>query len=889
MIKWHALSDEAVIKELKSNLKTGLDNEEVLKRREQFGKNEIPAAKRDSIWIIGLKQILNPIIIMLLVAAVFSFLANEHLDAWAIILIVALDIVLGTVQEWKAEQQAHELASMVKVNVQVLRNKKEVTIDASELVVGDIVFLESGVKVRADLRIIEAQNLQINEASLTGESLPVVKFGEPIAKDTLMADRSNIAYSGTSVVTGRATCVVIAIAYDTEMGKVADSLLQTKETPSPLTIKINNFSKQITIIMLFVAVFVFFLLKSKGLPYGEIFSSVVAFSVSAIPEGLPLALTLALSVSSSRMAKKNVIVKKIKAVESLGSATVIASDKTGTLTVNEQTAKKIVLPDNTIFDISGSGYNDEGEVTSIDGHISLAKKIAFLGTINNESKLEKVNEQWISHGDSIDIAFDALAYKMGIDPESYKPLGAIPYESENKYSAAFYEENNKTYCTVKGSLEVVASYCTTMGNNKKLDINHLQTQHDKLAADGYRIIAIASGEKKGLKQKEVYDDKEIPKLNFEGLVAFIDPIRVDAKEAILSCLDAQIKVVMITGDHPLTAFSIAKDLELVSDYSEVARGDEVSHAYDQGFEYFDEFVKTKKIFSRVTPMEKLAIVESYKRQGEIVAVTGDGVNDAPALKAANIGVSMGSGTDVAKETAQVIVVNDSFQSIVTGIKEGRGAYANIRKVTNLLLSTALGESLFFIVAIMLGMPVPLVAIQLLWMNIITNGIQDLALAFEKADDDIMNKPPISTKASIFDKNLVGEIIFGGLVIAGMVMALWIYLINVLQMDVASARGYTMAFMVFIDNYHVLNSRSEDKSAFKVPFKNNPFVIFSIISAVILHIIIMEVPILSSFLQTPSVPLLHLLILLVLASFILFAMEIFKYIRNKQNVKKLRIR
>lgn len=638
-INWHALSDEDALKGLNSNIKTGLSKAEVNKRQSE-GKNVLPKEKRDSIFVIAFKQMMDPIIIMLILAIVFSFIAGETLDAFAIVLVIFLDVGLGTFQEWKAEKQADELASMVKVKAMVIRDSKTIVINSEDLVPGDIVLLESGVKVSADMRILEAHNLQINESILTGESLPVVKNGDPMALGTLMADRTNTAYSGTSVITGRASCIVTAIGIKTEIGKVADTMSQTKESPSPLTIKMNNFSKQISLLVALVGVVVAGVLYKQNIPAAEIFSSVVALSVSAIPEGLPLALTMALSVASSRMAKKNIIVKKIKSVEGLGACTVIASDKTGTLTVNEQTAKKIVLADGTSFDVEGSGYNADGKVFGAKKDLAKAKKIAALGSINNEAQMIKKADKWITHGDSIDIAFLALAHKLGIDPDLLSPLAEIPYESENKYSAAFYEEDDKNYCTVKGSLEKVASFCSTMADGKKIDLKHLKAQHDELAKEGYRIIALATGTTDNLILKEYYDEEDIPKLDFVGMVAFIDPIRTDAKQAIKSCQKAGIKVVMITGDHPLTAYSIAKDLDLIAEFESVVTGEEVSKALDEGEEYFDVFVKTKVVFSRVTPLEKLAIVESYKRQGEIVAVTGDGVNDAPAIKAANIGVAM---------------------------------------------------------------------------------------------------------------------------------------------------------------------------------------------------------------------------------------------------------
>lgn len=882
--KWHALSDEEAVSQLNSDIKRGLTDKEVKIRQKKYALNELPKAKRDSVFKIALNQILNPIIILLILAIFFSLLAKENLDALAIFLIILLDVVMGSFQEWKAEKQAEDLASMVKIVVKVIRDSKTKEIDSTYLVPGDIVLLESGVKVSADMRILEAHNLQINEAILTGESTSVVKIGDPINSETLMADRVNMAYSGTSVITGRALCIVTATGINTEIGKVADSLSKTKDSPSPLAIKMANFSKQISLLVALIGIVVAAVLYSKNIAYAEIFSAVVALSVSAIPEGLPLALTLTLSVSSSRMAKKNIIVKKIKSVESLGSCTVIATDKTGTLTVNEQTAKKIVLANGSEFDISGSGYNDEGKISGPDKDLNFARKAAALGALNNEASMEQKNHKWKTHGDSIDIAFLALAYKLKIDKNDLTALASIPYESESKYSAAFYKEKDTNFCTVKGSLEVVLSFCDTMGPYKeKLDIDKLKAQNDKLASEGYRVIAIASGKSDTLILKEHYNEKDIPKLNFKALVAFIDPIRTDAKESINDCVKAGINVVMITGDHPLTAFSIAKDLNLLKNYEEVTIGNEVALAINEGEAYFDEFIKDKKVFSRVTPMEKQAIVESYKRQGEIVAVTGDGVNDAPALKSANIGVAMGSGTDVAKETAQVIIVNDSFKSLVMGIKEGRGAYSNIRKVTNLLLSTALAEVIFFIGSVILNMDMPMVAIQLLWLNIITNGLQDLALAMEKAEENIMEKAPISTRASIFDKDLVSEILFGGLVISALVMIVWIYLIKGINMNVYLARGYIMAFMVFIENFHVFNCRSEERSAFVVPFKNNPFIIFSTVGAIVLHMIIMEVPFLSNLLQTASIPFTDLIYLLALSSLMLFAMEIFKFFRYKKKV------
>ena len=613
------------------------------------------------------------------------------------------------------------------------------------------------------------------------------------------------------------------------------------------------------------------------MPYHEIFLSVIALAVSAMPEGLPLALTMALTIASNKMAKKNVIVRKLKSAESLGSCTVIASDKTGTLTVNEQTAKKIILPNNNEYDISGTGFSFEGEVTG--KNLELAEEIAVLGVINNEATVDEHQ----TLGDSIDIAFKVLGKKLKIDTQNIKTLEIIPYESENKYSAVFYEKDGESYCTVKGSLEIVKTFCDKInlidGNiNKKV----LEEQNEELAKNGYRVIAIANGK---IKKQDKYTIDDIRELTFMGMVGFIDPIRKEAVSSIADCRTAGIKVLMITGDHPLTAFSIAKDLKLTNDYSEVTTGVEVDEEFEKGEKSFDNFIRRKFVFARVTPLQKLKIVESLKRQGEFVAVTGDGVNDAPALKAANIGIAMGSGTDIARETADMIIVDDNFKSIVAGIKEGRVAYANIRKIILFLMSCGLAEVAFFCLSIIVDLPMPLVAIQLLWINVVTDGIQDFALSFEKAEKGILKEPPRDPKESIFNKTLFQEIIVSGVVIGIVIFTVWYFLLNELNMEVSTARGYIMALMVFIQNIHVFNCRSEHNSAFSVPIKNNYLILGGVVVSILLQIIVMEVPFLSKFLQTTSVPFMHMIYLLLTAFIILVIIEIYKKINNSINKEK----
>lgn len=878
--KWYSMNIDEIFKEVKSS-EEGLSQKETEKRLIENGKNELPHKEEEGIIKLFLSQFKDSIVIVMLFASFFSFLIGEAVDGFAILFIILIDAIMGTVQENNASKNANSLKQMMKTISIVLRNHEEVEVDATEIVVGDIVLLGSGSKVPCDMRLIHTHNLTVDESSLTGESIASVKNSDIITKKVSIGDRHNMAFGGTNVLTGRATGVVISTGIHTELGKIANEITKVEEAKSPLTIRVDKFSKQISIIIVVLAVFLCVLLFMKNYPYSEIFLSVIALAVSAMPEGLPLALTLALTIGSNRMAKRNIIVKKMSAVESLGSCTVIASDKTGTLTVNEQTAKKIVLPNGNNSEITGTGYNGTGTISNINDEVL---NIAKYGILNNEAYLEKKENQWVSHGDSIDIAFLALAKKANVEINIENIKGSIPYESENKYSAVFYQENNQMFATAKGSIDTILSFCQTMfENGKEIEINPNQIlkQNEYLAKQGYRVIALASGEAKDYQEKEYYNEEDLPKMCFYGLVAFIDPIRNEAINAIEEVQKAGIKVVMITGDHPLTAYSIAKELSLASDYSMVATSDEIEVYLQKSKEEFDNFIKDKTVFTRVTPIQKLEIIEAYKRMGEFVAVTGDGVNDAPALKVANIGVAMGSGTDVAKETSTMIITDDNFNSIVAGVEEGRIAYNNIRKVTYMLISCGIAEVLFFILSIICGLPMPLVAIQLLWLNVVTDGLQDMALSFEKKEAGIMEEKPRNPKSSLFDKELIKEVLLSGLFIGLVVFVVWVYLIKSLGMETATARGYVMALMVFMQNIHVLNCRSERQSIFKMKW-NNPLIVLSIIIAITLQVILMEVPTLSRVMQTTSIPFTDLLLLFVCAIPVLIVMEIYKYVNKKVN-------
>jgi len=804
---WGSERKEEIFKKLNTS-ENGLSQQQADEKLKTLGKNVFPKNKQKSLFKVFLSQFKNTIVIILLLATACSLIIGEYVNAIFIGLVVAINSIIGTIQEYSAEKSAEKLQNMIKVNVSVLRNGVKYVIDAENIVEGDIVYLESGSKVPADIRLISASDLSVDESILTGESVAVQKTDEIISESNKHFSK-NIVYAGTIVSSGRAVGVVIGTGLNTELGKIANKTINMQNESSPLVLRINKFSKQISIIFLIMILVLSFILYLKGNNVYDIFFSVVALTVSAMPEGLSTGMTISLSISSNRMAKKNVIVKKLSSVESLGSCSVIASDKTGTLTVNQQTAKIINFPFDEKIQISGEGYNNKGKVIYDKSNEFLNKNIDLitkLGVLNNEGQLSRVKGEWLKFGDSIDVAFLALGEKHKIRQlaQDINLLSRIPYESQNKYSAVMYKEKKKNFITVKGATEIILEFCDTMISPQgtiPIDKEKIISQTYQLSSYGYRVIALAYSE---TKQKSNLKEKDLKNMIFVGLVGFIDPVRPDAVDAVKECLNAGIKVCMITGDHPNTAFNIGKKIAIANDFSEVATGETLELEYKKGLELFDKFVKNKRIFARVSPLQKLAIVESFKRQGEFVAVTGDGVNDAPALKSANIGVAMGSGTDIAKETGDMIISDDNFSSIVEGVKEGRMAYNKIRNIIYMLLSTGFCEVILYVLSILLNMPLPLIAIQFLWLNFITNGIESNMMSFEKSVSDVMREKQKSTKEQIFNKTFIKEILISSIYMGLLAFGLYCLLYFQFKLDMTVIRTYLLTFMVFIEDIHVFN-------------------------------------------------------------------------------------
>ena len=889
-IAWHSLSDGATQKKLQTDM-NGLSQSQVEERLQEFGKNTLPAPKPPTLLLVVLHQFASPLIYILLIAGVVSLVIGDVKDAVFIFAVILLNAVIGTMQEWRAEKQAHALQVLLKIQAKVRRTGHRQSLPAEELVPGDVVLIESGDKVPADLRLIQTNNLAIDESFLTGESLPAEKNTTVLNKEIPVSDRKNMAYAGATVITGRGMGLVVATGLRTVVGQIASSIMTTESAKTPLLIRMERFSQQISVIVLVFAVLLGLLLVSRGSSFSEVFFLMVAMMVSAIPEGLPVAMTVALSIATSRMAKRKVIVRKLMAVESLGSCTTIASDKTGTLTVNQQTVKRILFPDGIRIEVGGQGYNNEGKIRGDDGDIldeslqTRLEDLARAGVLCNEASLTKEDGSWQHSGDAMDVALLSLAYKRGLDSETergrFPIVGEIPFESERRYAATAYGDKESVHVALKGALEAILPFCTRMrtaSGDQPLDQYILLRQAQELAETGYRVLAIATAPLPATDKYSEFNEGHLTDLTLLGLIGFIDPLRPEGKQAVRESLEAGVRVIMITGDHPATAMAIAKELGIADSPEQVITGQQIDELNSYDTPEFFERIKHIRVFARVTPQQKLHIVDGLVKTGEFVAVTGDGVNDAPAMRRANIGVAMGSGTDIAKETALITVTDDNFASIVAGIEEGRFAYANVRKVTLLLISTGAAELILLGAAVLMGLPLPLLAVQILWLNLVTNGIQDVALAFEAGEKGVMKLAPRRPTEGIFDRKMIEQVLIGGVTMGLVCLVAWIVMLDN-GMEEAVARNNLLTLLVLMQFYHVLNCRSESRSAFRVPLRDNPILMVGMLIAFGFYVLATQIPLMQSLLRTSPLPIERWLVLGGVASVIIIVMEIYKWVRR----------
>jgi len=863
----------------------GLGHAEAAARLQHYGRNALPAAEPPGIVIVFLHQFTSPLIYVLLVAALVSLAIREWSDAGFICAVLLLNAIIGTAQEYSAQRAATALQQLVTTRSRVLREGDAEELDAEELVPGDIVLLESGERVPADMRLLATHDLEVDESLLTGESSAVFKRAEEVLQaDSPPGDRFNMAFAGTLVNRGRARGVVTGTALRTELGRIASAVLGKPPTRAPLLIRMERFTRRVAILIGAAAVLMAIVALARGMPLDEIFLLAVALAVSAIPEGLPVALTVALAISMRRMARRHVIVRRLLAVEALGSCTYIATDKTGTLTINQLTACLLVFPGLEPWQVTGDSLMPEGSILTTRGS-PLPKEEILLSwlcqaaVLANEGFLGRREHGWVHHGDAVDVALLVMAHKAGItrtETVNVMPeIATIAFESERLFAASLNAKDGAQHAFVKGALERLLPMCSSMATPDgpvTLDHTVLESQAQMLASRGYRVMALAAGGI-ALGPREVFSEEHLRHLTLIGLVGLIDPLRPEAKAAVTACRAAGIRVAMLTGDHPATAYAIASELELVKDPADVVTGPQLKQAADTAS--MDRLTAQAHVFARVEPQQKLDIVQSLQRNGHFVAVSGDGANDAPALRAAQVGVAMGkSGTDVARETADLIITDDNFASIVAGVEEGRIAYANVRKVIFLLISTGAAELVLFTLALLAGLPLPLLAVQLLWLNLVTNGIQDVALAFEPGEGDELRCSPRPPRESIFNRIMIERVLLAALVIGIVAFMLFQWLLE-RGFSLDEARNGTLMLMVLFENIHVFNSRSESLSIFRHNPLRNPLLLFGTIAAQLIHVTAMYTPWLSDVLQIKPISPQQWIELLGLALIVLVVMELHK--------------
>lgn len=863
--KWYALRSTEAAEILNTSLSEGLSSETAQQRLKEFGYNELVGKKGPTLFEMFLDQFKDFLVIILIVASLISILIGEVIDSLVIIFIVILNAVLGVVQEYKANKALDALKKMAAPEAKVIRDSTVQVIPARELVPGDIVLLEAGNYVPADLRLVESVNLKIDESALTGESVPVEKDAEKVLNGEVpLGDRINCAFMGTVVTYGRGKGIVVSTGMKTEIGVIATMLESYEEEITPLQKKLEETGKVLGIASLVICGVVFLMGLFRGIPFLEIFMTAISLAVAAIPEGLPAIVTIVLALGLQRMVKRNAIIKKLHAVETLGSTTVICSDKTGTLTQNQMTATKI-FTDGQFFSITGEGYRPFGDFYLNDKKVDPRSNPALelllkIGALCNDAKLEEVSQEqdspsWRILGDPTEGALVVAAAKAGLvtsELEKSEPrVKEIPFDSDRKLMTTIHPCGGKYVAYVKGAPDVLLSRSKYIYKTNQIlpltqdDIEEINAANKTMASQALRVLALAYRPLEKLPEEPKSEDIE-KELIFVGLIGMIDPPRPEAIEAIKICKQAGIRPVMITGDHKDTAVAIAKELGLMENETDVLTGAQLDSITDE------ELLKESKkvsVYARVSPIHKLRIVDAIKNNGNIVAMTGDGVNDAPALKKADIGVAMGiTGTDVAKETADMILVDDNFASIVAAVEEGRVIYSNIRKFIFFLLSCNIAEILIIFVSMLAGLPIPLKPIQLLWINVLSDAFPALALGMENKEPDIMQRPPRKPEEPIIDGKMRWQIAIQSIFMTVAVIGVFVYALKTTA-DLEKARTFAFTTLIFSELLRAYTSRSETYSVFKIGFFSNRFMVLGTFISLILLLAVIYVPFLRTVFDT----------------------------------------
>jgi magnesium-transporting ATPase (P-type) len=861
----------------------GLTEAEAELRLARHGRNELAEGRRGRALAIAAGQFRSPLIAILLVAAVVTILLREYVDSGVIAAVLVLNAVIGFSQEYRAERSLEALRQLARAVARVMRDGRERELDAALLVPGDIVLLEAGTKVPADCRVLHAVALETDESLLTGESTPVAKSAAPVAEHAPLADRTGMLHTGTVVTRGHGRGLVVATGAATELGQVAGAVEEIGEPATPLQRRMTRFSHVIGVAVLVVGALGFGLGSLAGEDLEQLFLAVVALAVAAIPEGLPIVLTVVLAISVRRMARRHTIVRRLPAVEALGSCTVIGSDKTGTLTENRMTVQVVEAGGRT-YGVTGGGHGTRGEIL-LDGRRVEPQDgsplgLAFLaGALCNDASAVSAGEEFHVAGDPTEIALLVAAAKAGYDKdaleEEWVRVAEIPFDSDRRYAVTFNRNDGRTYAFVKGAPEEVLAMSSSAAG-LPLDGGAALAAADRLAARGLRVLAVAYRELPAEAVDEHARLGRVHGLVFLGLHAMIDPPRAEAAAAVRGCQRAGVRVVMITGDHARTGAAIAAALGIEGAERGAVSGVELEA---MGDEELQAVVRERSVFARVAPEHKLRIVRALQAVGETVAVTGDGVNDAPALKAADVGAAMGrSGTDVAKEAADIVVTDDNFESVFAAVEEGRIAFDNVRKTTFFLVSTGVGLVAAVLLSIAARFSLPFVPAQLLWLNLVTNGVQDVALAFEPGEKDVLRRPPRRRREGVLSRLLWERTAVAGGVMCAGTLALFLAELD-REGDLDRARTVALTTVVLFQVFHVGNSRSEHLSAFaKSPFSNR-FLFVGTVVALAVHVGALHFPPTQFVLRVEPLDAATWVRMIAVASTIIVAMELHKLLRG----------
>ncbi|WJG07680.1 cation-translocating P-type ATPase [Aliiglaciecola sp. LCG003] len=861
--QWHKLSAEEVFESLSSS-QAGLTTEEASSRIAQFGKNALPDSQQKSIWLLFFQQFTDLMIVILLCAAIISGVIGELIDSIVIMIILALNAMMGTFQEYRAQQALSALKHLAAPNANIWRDGKLCSVSSELLVPGDVVHLEQGNIVPADLRVVSVEGLKVDESSLTGESIPVDKQIDALTAATVsLGDKSNLVFKNTNVVKGKCLAVVVETGINTEVGKIANLLQNKQETKTPLQIRLMRFSRYLAAAVLIICLIVLVAGVLQGQPLLLMFLTAVSLAVAAIPEALPAVITISLALGARNLFKQHALVRNLPAVETLGSVTYICTDKTGTLTQNKMSVSTLYT-ENTFF--------EQLPQTSVE----LGQALALCNNV--------IYQQQKGFGEATELALFELALKSGFDKklleETMPRTAAIEFDSKRKLMTTLHPSSSGYVAYVKGAPERVIERCVDAHTNElpsPFCVQSLLEQVDNLSAQGLRVLAIAKRDFSQLPDSITTESVETD-LQFLGLVGLIDPLRPEVPQAVKDCVSAGIIPVMITGDHQGTALAIARQLNIAQQQSEILSGEQLAQLSQQ--QLIDKVTEIR-LYSRVSPEQKLNIVAALQQNHQFVAMTGDGVNDAPALQRADIGIAMGKkGTDVARGASDMVLLDDDFSTIVRSVQAGRRIFDNIRKFIKYTMSSNSGEIWTLFLAPLLGLPIPLLPIHILWINLVTDGLPGLAFSAEKAERNIMQRPPRPVQENIFAHGMWQHILWVGLLVGGLC-------ITVLAWDISAGNSYwqTSVFtvLVFAQLFHSIGVRSEIDSIFSIGLMSNKPMVYAVSITVLLQLAVIYIPSLNDIFHTQPLPIETLLICVLVSSVVLWAVEIEKYLIRKFDI------